>query len=265
MPTLRVVNQLGRAPAAPISAGFGAEGATIGRSPDCVLVLPDPARHISREQARVAYSNGTYVITCLGSVNSAIVVNGAELSSGQSATLRGGDSIVVADYELCFDLAPAAPAAGAQRADAPAQAAASAIPDDFDPFAEPMAEPPSGRGGAPARGGSRGAISPGPSPAATAAESDDDPFSMPAANRPGLPDIHRDRRGQRQRECDGWWPSRADHRQRDERRHEERQRREDQRPVASSPLPAGELAGASVPCRVTGHAVSASPIPRTTS
>ena len=184
MPTLRVVNQLGRAPAAPISAGFGAEGATIGRSPDCVLVLPDPARHISREQARVAYSNGTYVITCLGSVNSAIVVNGAELSSGQSATLRGGDSIVVADYELCFDLAPAAPAAGAQRADAPAQAAASAIPDDFDPFAEPMAEPPPGRGGAPVRGGSRGAISPGPSPAATAAESDDDPFAMPAADRP---------------------------------------------------------------------------------
>ena len=82
MPTLQVLSQLGRAPATQISANFGVEGATIGRSPDCVLVLPDPARHISREQARVAFSNGTYVITCLGAANSAIVVNGAELASG---------------------------------------------------------------------------------------------------------------------------------------------------------------------------------------
>ena len=52
MLSLRVVSQMGTPLAAPLHARFDA-GGTIGRSPDCTLVLPDPGRHISREQARI--------------------------------------------------------------------------------------------------------------------------------------------------------------------------------------------------------------------
>jgi len=146
MLSLLVVTQLGRAPAAPISASFGAAGGTIGRSPDCTLVLPDPHRHISREQARIDLVDGDYVVTCLGSAN-AIIVGNAELGPGQRMRLEHGDRIVIAEYEIRVDLAPEATvvrpgASVAAAAAARPASSASLIPDDFDPFAAPDEPPP---------------------------------------------------------------------------------------------------------------------------
>ena len=66
MLSLRVVSQMGTPLAAPLHARFDA-GGTIGRSPDCTLVLPDPGRHISREQARIERVAQGFIIRCTGS------------------------------------------------------------------------------------------------------------------------------------------------------------------------------------------------------
>ncbi len=134
MLTLRVVRQLGEPPSVSLQARFDA-GGTVGRSPDCTLVLPDPARHISREQARIDAVAGGYTIRCTGSA-SAIVLNGREIGPGESAPLRAGDSLVIAEYELLVEVPAAAPSAG--------PAARPSVVDD--PFAAlgmaPMSSPP---------------------------------------------------------------------------------------------------------------------------
>lgn len=125
MLNVRVVSQLGRPIVAPIEARFGPAGGTIGRSPECTLVLPDPGRHISREQARIAASGARFVLTCLGNGNT-ILLNGAELGPGDSAPVAHGDSVIIAEYELRIEDAASAPAR-------------SVLADDFDPFATPGA------------------------------------------------------------------------------------------------------------------------------
>jgi FHA domain-containing protein len=108
MLSLRVVSQMGTPLAAPLHARFDA-GGTIGRSPDCTLVLPDPGRHISREQARIERVAQGYIIRCTGSA-SAIVLNGVEVGPGEHSPLRVGDHIVVAEYEIAVEQPPVAAA-----------------------------------------------------------------------------------------------------------------------------------------------------------
>ncbi len=144
---LKVVSQFGQPLAAQLSARFGAEGGTIGRSPDCTMVLPDPGKHISRQQARVDCSNGVYSLACIGSAN-ALMVNRAEVGTGQSVPLRSGDSVMIAQYEMEVAIEPAegASPAAATSTDATIRAArpgGGAILADFDPFSEdPFAVPP---------------------------------------------------------------------------------------------------------------------------
>lgn len=147
--------------AEPLQASFGPAGCTLGRSPDCTLVLPDEGRHISRQQARIDVIGGSSTITCVSAANP-LIINGRELRDGQSLRLAHGDRIHVAEYELCFEDG----AANLSRASSPA-----AIPGD--PFADPVADPfPTGRPLAPT-----GAIPAGAIPA------EFDPFSaaLPAA------------------------------------------------------------------------------------
>ena len=135
MPLIRVVSRLGKPLAAPMQAVFGPAGGTLGRSPDCTLSLPDPNRHISRQQARVDVSGATATITCLSEAN-ALLVNGQALRHGECRRLAHGDRIVVAEYELSVEADADLPASGAG--------------DPFgipDPFAEPLSP---GRAGAPA-------------------------------------------------------------------------------------------------------------------
>jgi FHA domain-containing protein len=136
---LRVVAQFGQPLAAPLEGRFERGGGTIGRSPDCTMVLPDPGKHISRQQARVDWVDGAFLLTCLGSASS-LIVNGAELATGQSVRLQPGDTLLIAQYEVAVDVAaapsPPAPAGGPRPAAAPPGGATAAmILDDFDPFA----------------------------------------------------------------------------------------------------------------------------------
>ncbi len=179
---LRVVARMGRPLERPIVAEVGPEGGTIGRAPDCTLVLPDPGKHISRQQARVECRDDRWQVVSLGTSNP-LIVNGIELGPGRSAPISGGDRIGVAEYEISVEADPVAgPAAeGSPRV----VTAAQMIADDFDPFA--AFEPESVAGSDPAwrsRGQkppASGEALPGDHPLAAPKPSRrDDPFAVDA-------------------------------------------------------------------------------------
>jgi len=159
MPLIRVVSRMGKPLAVPMVASFGPGIGTLGRSPDCTLTLPDEARHLSRQQARVEVSGNATAITCLSAANP-LIINGQELRQGQARRLAHGDLIHVAGYELRFEDEGAIGSAGWSAtpipddpfADPDAHAAVPAIPDAFDPFKEPA--PPLHAAGGSAPGGS---------------------------------------------------------------------------------------------------------------
>jgi hypothetical protein len=71
---------------------------TIGRSPDCDIVLDD--RQVSRHHAVIRWENGQYVVQDLGSKNGTHV-NGRELTGPY--VLQDGDEIQIAlRYKLAF-------------------------------------------------------------------------------------------------------------------------------------------------------------------
>ena len=137
MLSLRVVSQMGTPLAAPLHARFDA-GGTIGRSPDCTLVLPDPGRHISREQARIERVAQGFIIRCTGSA-SAIVLNGVEVGPGEHSPLRVGDRIVVAEYEIVVEQPAMAAAPPPARAASPQQPMPGLAPMSSASFGAPCA------------------------------------------------------------------------------------------------------------------------------
>lgn len=95
--------QLVATPHGPISGEpehrFGAEPVTIGRSPACQVVLPDPLRLISREHARLVWQGDQVGLTCL-SVAAPVQVNGQPVAPGVVVALRSGDLIQVGGFAL---------------------------------------------------------------------------------------------------------------------------------------------------------------------
>ena len=165
---------MSRPPAVPMQAFFGPGSGTVGRSPDCTLSLPDEARHVSRQQARIDVVSGAASITCLSAANG-LIINGQELRQGQSRRLVHGDSIHVSEYELRFEETEAPVAS---------QQAGFLIPDD--PFALPEAIP--------------AGLASSRSPSAPARQDEgfraggsfEDPFSGISAGRHPIPDVFGD-------------------------------------------------------------------------
>jgi hypothetical protein len=77
----------------------GAEGATIGRSRDCDVVLADG--NVSRHHAEVRPRGDGWMIADLGSTNG-VTVNGTRIE--QARLLRAGDRIEVGTTRLTFEL-----------------------------------------------------------------------------------------------------------------------------------------------------------------
>lgn len=119
MITLRTKSHLGKPVQQPLQARFPAPGGTIGRAPDCTLVLADPGKMVSRLHARIACSSSGVAITCVSAGNP-VLVNQQELLTGQSRPLEHGDTIAIAGYELAVQFDAARPAA-----------ASAEIPDDI--------------------------------------------------------------------------------------------------------------------------------------
>ena len=99
MLTIRVISYKDAPVDTPVSAEFREEGGTIGRSPDCTLVLPDPDRIISRTHATVVHAAGRYMLRDQGSTVP-VVVNGAQVGKGKEAALASGDEVRIAGYLL---------------------------------------------------------------------------------------------------------------------------------------------------------------------
>ncbi|MCA0174807.1 MAG: type VI secretion system-associated FHA domain protein TagH [Proteobacteria bacterium] len=152
----------------PITAVFDARGGTIGRADHNTMALPDPRRHISRQQAEVHLSGETYMLRNVGAANP-IAMGERMLQPGEMAALDasvhslriGGYALQVrfgvvaatalrmpppvtasAAHDPFADLfappAGIAPDSGALTPPPPVMAAPpNRLPDDFDPFEPP--------------------------------------------------------------------------------------------------------------------------------
>ncbi|MFT3717376.1 type VI secretion system-associated FHA domain protein TagH [Pseudorhodoferax sp.] len=173
----------------PLTARFDARGGTIGRADHNTLALPDPERHISRQQAEIrAQAGGGFVIRNIGSANP-ISVAGQPLHQGESAPLQAHDELRIGGYRLevvadppagdagatQVQRAPTAPAALPASALAASALAPAALPPaaSVNPFADLL-----------------GTAAPPPAPAASPAAllpDDFDPFAALAPAAPARP------------------------------------------------------------------------------
>ncbi len=160
-----------------ITGHFDERGGTIGRSDTNTLTLPDPERHISRLQAEVWFSNGSFSIRNVGSAN-AITVNGRPVNPGEGATLAHGDEIVVGGYGMRATIAdqaePATQAPALASIDARTVIKASAAEDRTNPPNARLRVPPTGATAPPASGANPFADLLG---SAAAAPTANDPFA----------------------------------------------------------------------------------------
>jgi predicted component of type VI protein secretion system len=99
MLTIKVVSYKDSPVDQPISAEFREEGGTIGRSPECTLLLPDPDRIISRTHAVVSQQEGRYIVRNQGTTVP-LLVNGRPLGKGHDHPITAGDELRIAAYIL---------------------------------------------------------------------------------------------------------------------------------------------------------------------
>ncbi|WP_431103459.1 type VI secretion system-associated FHA domain protein TagH [Roseateles noduli] len=97
--TLRAVSLNDLPLTQPITARFDATGGTIGRADNNTMALPDPERHISRQQAEISAEAGGFVIRNVGSANP-ITVAGQPVGQGQAVPLRHLDQVRIGGYLL---------------------------------------------------------------------------------------------------------------------------------------------------------------------
>ncbi|MDF8365502.1 FHA domain-containing protein [Achromobacter anxifer] len=84
----------------PIHAVFTAPGGTVGRSPENLLALPDPARAICRVQAAIRVNDADAAFIENLSDMSRVSVNGQPLARDQEVPLNPGDELQIGDYRL---------------------------------------------------------------------------------------------------------------------------------------------------------------------
>ena len=95
MLTIKVVSYKDSPVDQPISAEFREEGGTIGRSPECTLLLPDPDRIISRTHAVVSHQEGRFTVRNQGTTVP-LLVNGRPLGKGSDHPITAGDELRIA-------------------------------------------------------------------------------------------------------------------------------------------------------------------------
>jgi len=78
---------------------FADESITIGRAPNCQLVLPDGLRIISRQHVRLTVQRGEVLLSCL-SASAPVRVNDSAVPHGGVYALRGGDLIHIGGFVL---------------------------------------------------------------------------------------------------------------------------------------------------------------------
>ncbi|MFC5473302.1 type VI secretion system-associated FHA domain protein TagH [Paraherbaspirillum soli] len=99
---ISVVSYNNVAPASPLSAVFGRDGKTLGRSEENHLVLADPKHFVSRVQALIKSDGVRRTITNLSQANP-IWLNGLEIDAEREYELQSGDQIQIGLYLLRAD------------------------------------------------------------------------------------------------------------------------------------------------------------------
>lgn len=98
MITVEVVSIGGVAPPHPLSAQIDQRGGTVGRSPDCTLVLNDEKRAVSRIHAEFSFRDGAFEVTDQGT--NPLKVNGVPLGKGNIIGVKSGDRMSIGPFEL---------------------------------------------------------------------------------------------------------------------------------------------------------------------
>jgi FHA domain-containing protein len=96
---LTAVSYNNQASLAPLSAVFGRDGGTLGRSDDNYFVLPDPKNLVSRIQASIKSDGSRHMITNLSQANP-ILLNGKEIDFDREYAFNPGDEIQIGLYIL---------------------------------------------------------------------------------------------------------------------------------------------------------------------
>lgn len=84
---------------APLSAVFGHDGGTLGRSEENFFVLPDPKHLVSRVQALVKSDGQRHTIVSLSQANP-VLLNGVELQFERETGFKPSDELQVGPYVL---------------------------------------------------------------------------------------------------------------------------------------------------------------------
>jgi FHA domain-containing protein len=96
---ITAVSYNNQATPAPLSAVFGRDGGTLGRSEDNFFILQDPKNLVSRIQASIKSDGARHTITNLSQANP-ILLNGKEIEFNREYPLNAGDEIQVGLYIL---------------------------------------------------------------------------------------------------------------------------------------------------------------------
>jgi type VI secretion system FHA domain protein len=80
------------------TVAFDTAGGTLGRAPECTVVLPDTQRAISRVQARIEWRDGAFVLIDAGS--NPTLLNDQILDGSREAQLHDRDRLRIGPYSL---------------------------------------------------------------------------------------------------------------------------------------------------------------------
>ena len=142
---LTAVSYNNQASSTPLSAVFGRDGGTMGRSEDNYFVLPDPKNLVSRVQASIKSDGTRHLITNLSQANP-ILLNGKEIDFDREYAFNPGDEIQVGLYILRAEphlvavdgSAPALIDRPAAAAIAPVEIRAVPVKDDSEAVRDPV-------------------------------------------------------------------------------------------------------------------------------
>lgn len=81
------------------SVRFDQHGGLIGRATECLLILDDGERHVSRQHAAIDCDGQQFFLRLLSEINT-ISVNNNALAQGDSVLLKEGDEIVIGPFVL---------------------------------------------------------------------------------------------------------------------------------------------------------------------
>ncbi len=95
---VEVISVDGLAPESPLEASFDVAGGTIGRGPTNALVLPDPARTVSRVHAQLLRRAGVVKILARGTND--LFVDGQHVDMGDEVPLNDGARLQMGTYVL---------------------------------------------------------------------------------------------------------------------------------------------------------------------